>query len=147
MKKKKSLQEDFYEHKIINKYSTNFEDGNLQHHTGIVAIPSDFNLDLYLSLRESCNFFNDPSINVSSLKLMISFIRFQSVWKSFASKKTLNIKTVLHFFQILDDIGLLLDFIYGGQTSSFIIINVLSPELSRKSQLAIQNITDIESND
>ena len=112
-------------------------------HVGIVAIPEDFDVLEFLSIKEQCNLFPVDDIQISQIELLTSFLKTQSIWVC-ESTMSITPNTIKYFFKVLKELDLLLHFVDAGKTNDFVIVNVLSPTLKSGVEKALKKITEIE---
>jgi len=113
------------------------------YHVGIVAIPENFNILEFMSIKEQCNLFPADDIDISQITLLISLLNTQSIWVCEPTHK-ITPNTIKYFFNILDELDLLLHHIDAGETNDFVIVNVLCSALKTGVEKALRRITNME---
>jgi len=113
------------------------------YHTIIVAIPTDFNIEKYLSLREHAGLFNNNLIQKSDLLFLSRAVKDSVIFKFFSNQ--IPCCTITYFIEILHELGVVMDSITSNRhTQNIISINVLNERLNGMVVKAIKNIVDVE---
>jgi len=115
----------------------------LEYHTIVVAIPNDFDIEKYLSLKEHAGMFGNRLIKKRDLVFLSNAVRDSIIFRLFSNK--IPYETVAYFIKILKDLGVIMDLVASSvQTYNIVSINVLAEELNKKVIEAIKNIVSVE---
>ena len=113
------------------------------YHTIIVAIPSDFNIENYLSLREHVGIFNNKLIQKADLLFLSNAVKDSVIFKFFSG--SIPHCTIIYFIEILAELGVIIDKVTSDRrTHNIISVNVLSGGLNKMVVNAIKNIVSAE---
>lgn len=127
---------------------TNFSDmtpvdETSNYHTIIVAIPNDFDIERYLSLREQAGLFDNKLIQKADLLFLSNTMKFSTIFKFFSGK--IPHCTITYFIEILKELGVIIDVVTSDyHTHNIVSVNVLADGLNKMVTKAIKNIVDIE---
>lgn len=122
----------------------NFEQYTENYHTVIVAIPNDFDIEKYLSLREHAGLFDNKLIKKSDLIFLANAVKDSVIFKFF-SGGAIPHYTVTYFIEILRELGVIIDVVTSDKhTHNIISINVLSDGLNEMVMKAIKNVVSAE---
>lgn len=120
-----------------------FDVESKKYHTLLVAIPIDFDIEKYLSLKEQANIFEHKSIKKSDLVFLANAVKHSTIFKFYSEE--IPYVTISYFISILKDLGVIIDIVYAGEkTKNLISVNVLT---ERKNEIvvdAIRNIVTVE---
>jgi len=62
---------------------TNYHDNSYDrksYHVGVVAIPHDFEILDYMSIRELCEIFPVKDINIDQITFLLNSLKTQTIW-------------------------------------------------------------------
>ena len=117
--------------------------GESNYHTMIVAIPNDFDIEKYLSLREQAGLFDNKLIQKADLLFLSNAVRLSTIFKFFSGE--IPHCTITYFIDILKELGVIIDVVTSDyRTHNIVSINVLADGLNEMVIKAIKNIVDIE---
>ena len=115
----------------------------LEYHTIVVAIPNDFDIEKYLSLKEHAGMFGNRLIKKRDLVFLSNAVRDSIIFRLFSNK--IPYETVAYFIKILKDLGVIIDMVVAGRhTHNVVSVNVLAEGLNKKVIDAIKNIVSVE---
>jgi hypothetical protein len=119
------------------------EEYRLDYHTIVVAIPNDFDIEKFLSLKEHAGMFGNTLIKKRDLLFLSNAVKDSVIFRLFSDK--IPYETVAYFIKILKDLGVIMDLVVSGvKTHNIVSINVLAEELNKKVIEAIKNIVSVE---